>query len=364
MQLRESSSKGGWSVELVEDDKSISRLWIANRQMRIGTAVVEVGGIAGVGTDKRYRNKGLARQVLDATLSLMQRENYDASFLYGIQDFYDKFDFITCMPEHNLELDTRAAERAIKVLKTRALKKGDMPHIARIYNRTNAKLTASCVRNIRTWHGFPRGSGFFVPCFVRVVVDARDRIVGYAVYDDVKDRCRIAEVGGQSADVFSSLLHDMARRAVALRREKLSLSLPPDHTFALFCRDYGCSARTTYERNAGSMGRIINLRPFVEKLLPELAQRWTSNNRSTLSIRTDIGHFSLRWHKQHLTIGDASARGAAHINQDALMQLCLGYKTASDLQSRKKLRAPVSQIALLEQLFPLQQAHMFWPDRF
>jgi predicted N-acetyltransferase YhbS len=77
----------------------------------------------------------------------MQRENYDASFLYGIEDFYDKFGFITCMPEHNLELDTRAAERALKVLKTRALKKADMPQIARIYNRTNTKLTASCVRN-------------------------------------------------------------------------------------------------------------------------------------------------------------------------------------------------------------------------
>jgi hypothetical protein len=51
------------------------------------------------------------------------------------------------MPEHNLELDTRAAERALKVLKTRALKKADMPQIARIYNSTNTKLTASCVRN-------------------------------------------------------------------------------------------------------------------------------------------------------------------------------------------------------------------------
>ncbi len=364
MQLHETSSKEGWGIDLIEDGKSISRLWIANRQMRIGAAVVKVGGIAGVGTDRNYRNKGLARQVLDASLSLMQREGYDVSFLYGIQGFYDKFDFATCMPEHDLELDTRAAERATKVLKMRAIKKGEMPQVARIYNRDHAKLTASCVRDVRNWHGFPMGSGFFVPCFVRVVIDARDRVVGYAVYDEVKDRCRIAEVGGQGADVFGTLLHDMARRAVALRREKLSLSLPPEHAFALFCRDYGCSARTTYERNAGPMGRIINLRPFIEKLLPELEQRWVSSEHSTLSIRTDIGHFSLRWRGQHLTIGDATTRGAVRINQDALMQLCLGYKTASDLKSDQKLRASAAQLAQLEQLFPLQQAHMFWPDRF
>ena len=126
----------------MEEGKSISRLWVANRQMRVGSAVVTLGGIAGVGTDRNYRNRGLSRQVLDASLILMQREGYDASFLYGIQDFYHKFGFITCMPQHSLELNTVAAERAEKSLKMRAGKKTDMPQIARLYNRENARLTA------------------------------------------------------------------------------------------------------------------------------------------------------------------------------------------------------------------------------
>jgi hypothetical protein len=34
------------------------------------------------------------------------------------------------------------------------------------------------------------------------------------------------------------------------------------------------------------------------------------------------------------------------------------------LQANGELKASARQLALLEQLFPLQQAHMSWPDRF
>ncbi len=364
MQLREQKMGGGWAVDLFENGKSISRLWIAERQMRIGSSVVKLGGIAGVGTDSQYRKRGLASQVLTASLALMQREGYDASFLYGIPDFYHQFAFVTCMPQHNLELSTRAAERAEKRLKMRAARLGDYKAIARLYNKDSAQRTASCQRDKR-WNGFPMGSNFDVRCTARVAVDARDRIVGYIAYDDVEDRCRAAEVGGQHIDVLHTLLNDMARRAVALRREKISLSLPPDHPFALFCRDYGCRANTEYQRCAGPMGRLINLRSTVEKTLPELAQRWGAIDRAqTLDIRTDIGHVGLRWKGNNLDITDAAARGAVRLKQTALTQLFLGYKTPANLQTSGELKASARQLELLEQLFPLQQAHMSWPDRF
>jgi predicted acetyltransferase len=364
MQLREQKMGGGWAVDLFEDGKSISRLWIADRQMRIGSSVVQLGGIAGVGTDSQYRKRGLASQVLKASLALMQREGYDASFLYGIPDFYHKFGFVTCMPQHDLELDTRAAECGEKRLTVRAVHPGDLKAIARLYNRDSAQRTASCVRDKR-WNGFPMGSNFEVPCTTRVVVDKRERVVGYIVYDDVEDRCRIAELGGQHSDVLHTLLNDMARRAVTLRREKITLSLPPDHPFALFCRDYGCRANTRYERVAGPMGRLINLRPFVEKVLPELAERWGATDRTQrLDIRTDIGHFSLHWQGKNLRVADAAARGAVRLEQTTLTQLFLGYKTAASLQASGELTGSAAQLKLLERLFPLQQAHMSWPDRF
>lgn len=365
MQLREQKMPGGWSVDLFRDGRSIARLWIADRQMRIGSCIVKIGGIAGVGTDAQYRKKGLASRVLNAAIELMRREGYDASFLYGIADFYHRFGFVTCMPQHSLELDTRRAEHAEKRLKMRTAQQADYATIARIYNRDSAERTASCLRDVRRWRGFPMGSGFGVHCTTRVVVNPKGRVIGYVAYDDVDTHCRIAEVGGQGQAVFHTLLFDMARRAVALRRGSFSLSLPPDHPFALFCRSYGCTAHTAYERNAGPMARLINLDSCIEKVRPELARRWSeSDRRHALSVRTDIGNFSLHWRANQLCVNHTRARGAARLDQAALTQLLLGYTTPSQLRTQGDLTCSGTQLTLLERLFPLQQAHMSWPDRF
>ncbi|MFH1567284.1 MAG: GNAT family N-acetyltransferase, partial [Gemmatimonadota bacterium] len=85
MELRETKVPKGWKVEFVHEGVSVSRAWVVDRQMRIGAAVLRVGGIGGVGTEEEYRRRGLARQVLERCVELMTREGYDASFLFGIQ---------------------------------------------------------------------------------------------------------------------------------------------------------------------------------------------------------------------------------------------------------------------------------------
>ena len=55
----------GWKVEVLYEGKSVSHLWIIDRQMRIG---------AGVGTDHEHRNRGLAIRVLRRSLKLMREQ--------------------------------------------------------------------------------------------------------------------------------------------------------------------------------------------------------------------------------------------------------------------------------------------------
>ncbi len=365
MELKESKINGGWKVEIVEGERSVSRLWIVDRQMRVGRCPVLLGGIAGVGTDSQYRLRGLSRRVMNASLELMRREGYDASFLYGISDFYDKFGFVTCMPERRLYVNTRDAERAAKKLSLRASRPGDLASIARIYNRDNARRTASVVRD-RKWGGFTMGSNFGVPVKASVVVDAQQRVCGYVAYDAVEERCRAAEVGGEGEAVFSTILHFLARRAVALRRRELSLSMPVDHPFAHYCRSFGCRDSTHFSRNAGPMGCIVNLPSFIGKIAPELEERWGAADRGlALELKTDIGRCALGWKRGKLAVSE-KLEGAlvARLKQDALMQLAMGYLTAGDLRNAAKLRAGRETVALLERLFPLQTAHMWWSDRF
>lgn len=362
MEVQEKREEGGWKVEIMREGRSISRLWIVDVQMRIGASVVGVGGIAGVGTDRQYRNQGLASRVLEASLALMRREGYDVAFLFGIQDFYHRFGFATCVPEHNLRLDTRDAERAPKRMRVRPYQKGDRAAIIRLYNRQNERRTGSVVRDPKTWKGIEMSSGFGVDAGVQVVVDGADRVQGYVVYDAVPGRCRAAEVGGHGEKVFDTLLWFLARRAVELRREEISLSLPPDHPFAHHCRPLGCKVDTQYPRNAGPMGRIINLQRCMEKVLPELSRRW--EGPQPLGIKTELGACVLQPQRAGLQLRAAPVKDAVRLGQEALMQLLMGYCTPGELLAAGRLQAPRPCHTLLEHLFPLTQAHMWWPDRF
>ena len=365
MQLREVKTDNGWKVEITEDDRSISRLWIVDRQMRIGPCAVFTGGIAGVGTDREYRKQGLSRQVMQASVELMQREGYDASMLFGIRDFYHKFGFATCFPERLLYLDIRDAERAKKQLSIRAMRQTDLPHVARLYNQDHAERTGSIVRG-RVWSGFPMGTNFGTDTIAKVVLDKREKVCGYVVCDE-GDECCAAEVGGQTDAVFSTILHFLAQRGVRLRREQISLSIASDHPFARYCRAFGCRDRTDFQRNRGPMGRLINLQPFCDKILPVLAERWGRPDRDrALALQTDIGTCVLHWKRGNLATTDTPTKAALNIRleQDALMLLAMGYHTADDLQTQGKLKTNKTALALLARLFPLQNAHMSWPDRF
>lgn len=233
MERREVREKwGDWKVEIVNGERSVSRCWIVDRQLRIGRCPVKVGGIAGVGTERDYRNRGLARQVMEGAVELMKREGYDASFLFGIQDFYHKYGFLTCMAERRLYVDTRSAERAENKGHTRPMKKGDIPQIARLYNRDNACRTASVVRDPRKWQGFRMGAQFGVDAAVQVVVDDRNRVRGYVVYDQVEHRVRAAEVGGDGEVVFNAIdgVPDSGRPADGGETQRFTGSFTPART--------------------------------------------------------------------------------------------------------------------------------------
>lgn len=187
--------EGGTRIEILHDGKSVSRLWIVDRHMRIGSAAVSVAGIAGVGTDRDHRMQGLALRVLRYGLRWMQQQQYDTSVLFGIENFYHRVGFATVFPEHGFAVDVRSAESARSPLRTRPMRPADLRAVRALYNRQNQASTATAVRTA-SWDGFPMGSGFGVPAaaFVVCARGAGDKVLGYVLYDDVANRCRIAEV--------------------------------------------------------------------------------------------------------------------------------------------------------------------------
>ena len=113
------------------------------------------------------------------------------------------------------------------------------------------------------------------------------------------------------------------------------------------------------------MGRLIAMDSFFANIMPVLAERWgTADRAQGLNFKTEIGSCRVGWHRGRLQRIDASCDAKnVQLDQDALMQLAMGYLTPSDLKSQDKLRTNTAALTLLERLFPPQTAHMWWADR-
>lgn len=374
MIIRERRIDVGWQVELVDETAThvnaapLSWCSVVNVDVRIGQCALPTGGIGGVGTRKEHRRKGYSRRVMEAALDLMGRQPYALSFLHGIQDFYHKFGYITCMAEHEFALETEsllAARPASSGLRLRALKRADLPAIARLYNQDNANRTGSCVRTPKTFGGFPKGTWWTYAAEARVVIDGRGRIVGYVVCNRVEEHCRVSEVAGGDAATFAAIVGYLARRARRGGHRHVWVNAPGDHPFAIYCRRYGQRLHSFYPRNEKPMGRIMDPAACLKSILPALADRWGQTDRDqVLTLRTELGDLSLGWRAGQLSVVPTKARAGIRLGQQDLTLLLFGYARPSDLLAWEQAQIPREQRSLMERLFPLQDAHMWWTDRF
>jgi len=357
-------------VELVINGESVSWLWIIDLNMRIGSAVLRIGGIGGVKTKPEHRLKGYAAKVLNKSMQVMQEDGYDLSILFGIPNFYHRFGYISVLPEYTLQILTRSAEKAGSVYSLRPFEMKDMEPVLDIYHQENSSRTGSIIRSKESWKGFPKGSGYDIKAKA-VVVESEGKVIGYAAYDDSQEKVNITEVAGLNKDVYSTLLNKFAALAVERRVENIKVYLPPDHPFAYFCRSYGYKFETFFPYNRGGMGRIINFESTFFKLKKEFTKRIANlniNKPKLINVVTDIGSvtFEITANKisiipqQNLANYDCTLK----INQNNLMPLLMGYESVHDVIYRTKEKYSEDNLALLDILFPVGYPYMWLSDRF
>lgn len=386
MALQHRREGRAWRIEWAVEGQAVSGLWIWDLEVRLGSAPVKLGGIGGVETKAAFRGQGHARRVMEGAVDFMAMQGYDVSVLFGIQDFYEKFGFVSALPDYHLRVPENRAASAEQRLRAREFEPEDAAAVLAIYAANNARRTGAVVRSVETWAGFNKAGGFGVPAEVLVFLDDGEEIVGYMVYDRADDRCCLAEIGFREAGgtfpfhrtcdqplarlVFESALSILAARARLLGQETLSLLLPPDHPFAVFSRRYGCEVQVRYPRSGGGMARIIHLRGVLAKMQDELAARlrdsaWASW-QGHLALKTDLGTATLRLDAGSVALAEdhPSPDVTFAIPQAKLTPVLLGSRPVQDVLLEPDVSAPEAMAPLLETLFPPGFPYLWWPDRF
>ena len=355
-----------WKLALqVGADDNASRLWVVEKTMRIGSAKIKFGGIAGVGTKQEHRMKGYASVVLNASTELMQDRGYDMGMLYGIRNFYHRFGYGVVFPISRLFVKAENLLRAKGGLKVRAMKKADGAVVQKLYNRLNRTRNATVVRP-KGWTYFELSPRFRKPGKAIVVEDGRGRIVGYATWVVNDEQFLASEIGGTNAEVFAALAKTLGQRAKRAERDEVIFDLPAEDPFVDFCVPLGCERRIVHTLNSDAMGRIIHLRPLMEKMAPELSKRLADagiSKASALHLETDIGDVGLGVSRGQVRVMDA---GDMHVKMPQLIltQLVMGYRNVDDVMGENGVHVSKQALPMMRALFPKRDGYMWWSDRF
>ncbi len=373
MEIKTNDDGRSHGRELWPDSEAwASRLWVIDYAMRIGQATVRMAGIGGVETRWNQRMKGYARQLLEDTVRYMQAEGYAVSMLFGIENFYIKFGYVSCLAASSFKIKTRdaeaAAERA-RPYRTRSIASADMPAVLELYNAHNADRTGSIVRTPADFIEFEKGTWYGTPPETLLWEDDAGKLLGYAVWDKYPKGVKVAELEAWDDTLFPTMLAMFAAQAVEKRCEDIAFYMPPDHPFAEFAQRYGVEWTVTYPRYGAGMMRILNQQPLFETLALELERRLAASPLAgytgALSLETDLGTTSLDFAAGHVTVnGDVSAELRLTLPQSALMQLLMGYRRARDVLNDPAVSLTGEGLPLLDALFPKGAPYPWLADHF
>jgi hypothetical protein len=194
-------------------------------------------------------------------------------------------------------------------------------------------------------------------------------VKGYAAYDGQAGQFHVSEIGGYDGRTFGSLANALARRARRSGAESVRFHLPPNDAFGAFCIRYGCAWSIWYPSNAGSMGRIVQLGPLIEKLQPEFSRRLHragADWKGMLAIETDIGSVGLRIDGSNVVATQETQASTLNVRvpQMLLTQLVLGYRDVVEVACDTGVQLPVRSVPIMAALFPKGHPFMWWSDRF
>lgn len=360
-----------WQIELLLDGVAVSGMGIVKKQMQIGSAMVQQGGIAGVWTAEAHRKKGYASRVMWEGVAWMAKQKYEMSILFGIADFYHRYGYAAAFAEQAMTIDTAHLQLLKPVYFTRKMKVSDLNAIKKAYQKYNAGRSGMDARRARwmpTWRMPRMGEGTTRRAGkVLMVCDEKDRVKGFVVFDHQAGRLVVSEVCGVDRATLVTIGAAIGRRAKREGADQVRFCLPLDDPFLDVCVALGYSCSASYPFNGGAMGRIITLEPLLQKMTGVFQDRITASELGWVGdviLKTDIGTVGLCIGKEQVVLQEKPKRPNVYISQMALSQLVMGYRSVEDVAHDQGVSIPKRLVPVLSVLFPKGNPYMWWSDRF
>lgn len=254
----------------LDEGRIVSTLQVFRKQVRINGAVVQVGGVGNVFTTERYRERGLASQLLTRAIAAMDEHGFDLSMLFAVRlRFYSRHGWQSHL-RHLIFIEPATVPTAGPYA-VDAFAPADLDAVMAVYDAYSGQFSGPTVRDRRYWEGQLRYAGNIHEHFV--VARAGDRIVAYARGTALYDFYVIMEHGCLPGyeDALAQLVCRLhATEAAAFPGTITQLAMAP--AVQRLLRECGLSLRTI--EDVFWMWQIISSQRLAAKLgarEPELA---------------------------------------------------------------------------------------------
>ena len=368
--LRSTPEGNRHKLALVVDGEEVARLTIEDREMRLGSTWVRMGGVASVRVSPAQRGRGYGRRLMEEAVAYMRREGYVVSILFGIPGFYHRIGYATVLPAKSLiRVRTQAAEALRELSPVRAARQGDEKTLLAIYNEETGERNGAAKRSesaFLPWRDATE-EWFQEPSRI-LVAEENGKPVAYALGEHgwrsasmwYTRPYEIAAPGTVAATAGSSLIRALAAKAVEQRAEWVGLEMPPDAPMLAVLRSIGFRQEIEYSHNQGGMGRIVHLGGLAMALKGTLGERMRSSG-----LEGSVGKvaFVCDGERAEMEVGAGRTLTIA-LPQQYLLQLLMGYRSLGELRWEFSACVAEQDVAAVDALFPGGHPYMWNLDHF
>ena len=266
---------------LLVNGQIVSTLRVWEREMRIGSIPVPMGGIGGVGTHPDHQGAGYATALMKDTIAYMRTVGYDVGVLFSAIPcaFYRKLGWAS-VPLTGFRVTRRqSVELGETEWRVEPFDEGrDLEAAIPLYNKHNIQQSGSLVRTQSYWESGPARLREILPT---VVARQGDRFGGYLNFQVGEKSVNILEVAYDRTQpealtaLVSHLLQVCEREGV----EELHGDIPHRHPMVDLLVE-GTAGDTFLTGNSAMMLYAANLLSLFQRLLPELQARLNAANQT------------------------------------------------------------------------------------
>lgn len=352
----------------------VGALRVIDVPLRIGRARLRAGGIGWVSTHPDCRNQGVCAALMADTRRYLERDRFALSLLFGIPGLYQKYGYVSAIPERSARIDLAAVPADIECRHdARPFTDADIPGMLALFEAEESEASYSIVRT-EAWtraqalSRVPKTPYHADWQTAVCLLDGDGRYAGWLMPQVANGELVIKDLGVAGEEACASLL----AQAVALARERglerLRFLVPPFHPFARFLERLDSTHETRYFRDSDAMLAVIDAREALAAMVPEWEARvregGTGQAMEPLHFCCAGNGFRVLLRSGGMMLESAPAGATLALDGAELAFLLGGCRRAEDILGERWVGLTESARRTVEVLFP-RRAPFIWPiDHF